>query len=304
MSLRADGSLSLGSPLVARLAGAESNVAIGLARLGHRVQYAGRISTDRFGDEIVRTLRDEGVDVGHVVRDEAPTGVMLVEQRTADVTLVEYRRAGSAASRTQIGDLAAAVAEKPRLVHVTGITPALSASAREAVRAVVEVAHDQGSFTSLDVNHRSRLWSRDDARAVLRPLLEHIDVVIASADELALVSGGDDDDENAAAMALLDAGVGAVAITRGGAGASLLTHIGRDDLPAVPVTAVDPLGAGDAFAAGLISGILDRLDPAGQLHRAVVLGAFAVSTPGDWEGLPRRDELDLIRTHRPGDIVR
>jgi 2-dehydro-3-deoxygluconokinase len=240
--------------------------------------------------------------VDHVVRDpDRPTGLMVVERRTADVIRVEYRRAGSAASALAPEDLEEALAAGARLVHLTGITCALSPSAHECVRHVARAAHAAGALVSLDVNYRSRLWSRQQARDALRPLAGTVDVVIASDDELDLVADGD---ETAAVAQLLGQGVSHVAVKRGADGASLWSGDGRYDAPAIPVTSVDPLGAGDAFSAGLVSGLLDGLPPEQCLRRGAVLGAFAVSTRGDWEGLPRRDELHLLDGLRPGSPLR
>jgi len=304
LSFRASGPFSLGSPVVPRLAGAESNVAVGLARLGHAVAWVGRVGRDGFGDLILRELAAEGVDTGHAVRDDAPTGLMFVERRTADLTRVEYRRAGSAGSRLTAQDVAPALARGPRLVHLTGITAALSPSMPGTVARVAAEAVAAGALVSLDVNHRAGLWSREAARAALAPLVARCTVVIASEDELELVVPSEVSGEKAVVAHLLADGVEQVAVKRGPRGASLHTAAGRVDLPAVEVTAVDPIGAGDAFTAGLLSGVLEGLDPSARLERAVVAGAFAASSHGDWEGAPRRDELDLLRVHRPGDTLR
>ncbi|HET8616100.1 MAG TPA: sugar kinase [Actinomycetales bacterium] len=302
VAFHGDGAWSEGSRASARVAGAESNVAIGLARLGHTVSWCGRLGTDPFGDLVLRQLRAEAVGVEHVVRDPGgPTGLMFVEHRTADVVRVEYRRDRSAGSRLRLGDVEAALGAGPRLLHLTGITPALSPTARCAVLHAAEVARAGQVLVSLDVNFRSRLWSREEARDALRDLVRHVDVVVASDDELDLVADGDD---AAAARELLGSGVGHVAVKRGPDGATLWTGDERYDVPALRVTAVDPFGAGDAFTAGLLSGLLDGLGGAESLRRGARLGAFAVSTLGDWHGLPRRDELHLLDGLRPGTLLR
>lgn len=302
VAFRSVGPVAQGSTYVTRVAGAESNVAIGLARLGHSVAWAGRVGQDSFGRLILRELRAEGVDTTHAVVDcSRPTGLMFVEHRTADLTQVEYRRSGSAGSALRREDVEAAVEARPRLVHLTGITPALSGSARDCVQWTAETASAAGSLVSLDVNFRGRLWSRDQAREVLAPLASHTAYVIASEDELDLVAEGP---EAEAARDLLDRGVRAVAIKRGARGATVHTRAGRVDLPAVRVTAIDPIGAGDAFSAGYLSGVLDGLEPAECLHRGVATGAFAVSVPGDWEGAPTREELSLLHEHVPGTTLR
>jgi 2-dehydro-3-deoxygluconokinase len=302
VSFRADGPLVQGGLQTTRLAGAESNVAIGLARLGHTAAWAGRVGDDSFGRLVLRQLRAEGVDTRYAVVDgERPTGLMFVEQRTADLTSVEYRRAGSAGSAVCKDDLAAALEGGARVLHVTGITPALSATAAEAVSWAVESACAAGVLVSLDVNFRGRLWSREHAREVLAPLARRATLVIASDDELDLVGQGCEDE---AVAHLLDQGVRHVGVKRGPLGATLHSREGRVDAPALAVTAVDPIGAGDAFTAGFLSGVLDGLDPADCLARGVTSGAFAVSTRGDWEGAPTRADLPLLHRHTPGATLR
>jgi 2-dehydro-3-deoxygluconokinase len=302
VSLRSPGPLAFGSPLVPHLAGAETNVAIGLARLGHHVEWLGRVGGDAYGAEVVRTLRAEGVAVDHVAVDAtAPTGMMLLEQRTADLTQVEYRRASSAGSRLSPEDLAGADLEGVRVLHVTGITSALSPTAAATVQSAVERASAAGVLVSLDVNHRLRLWSRGAASTALRRLLPQVSLLVAGEDELDLVADGPEEE---AVAALLAGGVEQVAVKRGAAGASLFLAGSRCDADALAVTAVDTVGAGDAFCAGLISGILDGLDPRARLRRAALLGAWAVSTSGDWQGLPTRQEMDALASHRPGETTR
>lgn len=304
VSLRSTGPLTAGGALTPHLAGAEANVAIGLARLGHRAAFAGRVSDDELGTFLLRQLRAEGVDVTHVVRDpERPAGLMFLERRTADLTRVLYQRAGSAGSALGVDDLRPALAAGARVLHLTGITPALSDRAREAAAWAAATAARAGTLVCLDVNHRAKLWSREEARAVLTPLAGHASVVVASADELDLV-GAPGAEEETLAAGLLARGVSTVLVKLGGDGARAYTADGRRDAAALPVTAVDTVGAGDAFTAGYLSGHLDGLDLAGRLRRAVTLGAFAVAGHGDWETLPRRDELSLLDSRQPGDTLR
>ncbi len=304
VAFRADGPVHQGGTQTTRLAGSESNVAIGLARLGHRVEWAGRVGADGFGDLVLRELRAEGVGITRAAADpRRPTGLMFVTQRTADLSSVDYRRSGSAGSALCPADVAEALTTPPRLLHLTGITPALSDSARESVTALVDVAVTAGVRVSFDVNYRSRLWTREQARAVLAPLADRAFVLIASEDELDLASASPATEADVAAS-LLSRGVHQVAVKRGGSGASVYTAEGRQDAPALAVTAVDPMGAGDAFCAGYLSGLLDGLDPAGCLRRGTVTGAFVASSPGDWEGAPTRAELDLLHDHVPGASIR
>jgi 2-dehydro-3-deoxygluconokinase len=295
-ALRAHAALRLGGSLGLSVAGAESNVAIGLARLGHRVRWAGRVGADELGALVLRTLRAEGVDIDHALTDDTgrPTGLLLTEPRLGTLTRVSYYRAGSAGSAVSPADVLPALAPGSRILHLTGITPALSPSAAEAALAAATTAREAGITVCLDVNYRSRLWTADRARTALRPLLARTDLLIASEDELPLVLEGPDVGEDDGVKSLLAAGVGEVVIKRGARGATTCTADGTTDRPAREVDAVDLVGAGDAFVAGYLSGLLDGGDIPARLHRAVTTAAFAVAARGDWEGLPTRDELDLF----------
>ncbi|MFE9452248.1 sugar kinase [Streptomyces sp. NPDC006739] len=295
-ALRAHGALRLGGSLGLSVAGAESNVAIGLARLGHRVRWAGRVGADELGALVLRTLRAEGVDTDHAVTDDTgrPTGLLLTEPRLGTLTRVSYYRAHSAGSAVSPADVLPALAAGSRVLHLTGITPALSPTAAEAVLAAATAAREAGLTVCLDVNHRSRLWTADRARTVLRPLLGRTDLLVASEDELPLVTERPDAGEPEAVHDLLAAGITEVVVKRGARGATAFTADGATDRAARQVVAVDLVGAGDAFVAGYLSALLDDADIPARLHRAVTTAAFAVATRGDWEGLPTRDELGLF----------
>ncbi|WP_415923709.1 sugar kinase [Streptomyces scabiei] len=295
-AFRAHGPLRLGGSLGLSVAGAESNVAIGLARLGHRVSWAGRVGADELGALVLRTLRAEGVDTGHASTDDTgrPTGLLITEPRLGTLTRVSYHRAGSAGSALTPADVLPALAPGSRILHLTGITPALGPSAAASVLAAATAARDAGITVCLDVNHRSRLWTADRARTALRPLLALTDLLIASEDELPLVQERSDADESEAVRGILAAGVTEVVVKRGAHGATSFTADGSADRAARQVDAVDLVGAGDAFVAGYLSGLLDGADIPARLHRAVTTAAFAVATRGDWEGLPTRDELGLL----------
>ncbi|MFS0717779.1 sugar kinase [Arthrobacter sp. 1P04PC] len=320
VSLRSAGPLSAGGSLGMHVAGAESNVAVGVARLGHRVAWAGVVGSDPHGEFILRGLRGEGIDVRHRVEDTRGTGVMFLERRTADISRAFYYRAGSAGSTLNRDDVDRAFAAAPRALHLTGITPALSPEARRAVEYAAARGAAEGLTVSLDVNYRAKLWSRDEARAVLTPLARHATVLIASDDELDLVADGGErarrgtgataadpvagagdgfesagaEREAAMAAELLGRGVLDVVVKRGAAGAGVYTAAGRLEAPAVPVTSIDTVGAGDAFTAGYLSALLEGAGTAERLRRGTLAGAFAVSSAGDCEGLPTAAELALL----------
>lgn len=285
--------IRVGAQALFSFAGAESNVAIGLARLGHRVCFVSRVGDDVVGRAVVESMRGEGVDVDWVTVDAtAATALMLRQHRTADVLTVDYYRTGCAGSALSVDDVPVELIRSARLLHVTGITPALSPSARDATVHALDTAYDAGVPVSLDVNHRARLWPAERAGETLRPLVGRVGIVFGCDDELSLLEPRASIDESV--KAILDTGPATVVRKRGAAGATAYWTFGHRDAGAVPVTVVDPVGAGDAFVAGYLSALLDGLDIAGCLDRAVECGAFAVSVRGDWEGLPRRAELGLL----------
>lgn len=266
----------------AHVAGAESNVAIGLARLGHDARWVGRVSDDPLGDWVVATLAAEGVDVSCVVRDRRPAGAMVLESPDDHARRVTYLRAGSAGSALSAADAVPAL-EGARRVHLSGVTTALSGPARKACVEVARAASGRGVPVSLDVNFRPRLWDVADAREALAEVLPFVSTVIASEEELPLVASGPEPD---AVAALLAAGASEVVVKRGPAGASAFTADGVVHLAARAVPVVDVIGAGDALCAGFLSGLLDRLPLSDALARGIDVAAACVSSPGDWEGLP------------------
>lgn len=280
--------------------GAETNVAIGVRRLGVSSAWIGRVGDDPMGELIARELRAEGVDVTalHVDRT-APTGIMVKERRTAKVSRVFYVRSNSAGSQLQPDDVSRELVEGARVLHVTGITPALSESAHAAVHHAINVARSAGVMVSFDLNHRIGLWTAEDAAEQFRTIAALADVVFASHHEAQMVVG--DLDAPGCAVALSDLGPKQVVIKQGELGYTALIQGCEYAAPAVVVPVVDPVGAGDAFVAGYLASLIRGEPPEVALQVANTLGAFAVSVPGDWEGLPSVAELTLLDSL--GDVV-
>ncbi|MBW3602987.1 MAG: sugar kinase [Actinobacteria bacterium] len=290
------GPLRHATTLDVSVGGAESNAAIGLRRLGATAAWTGRVGDDELGRLVLARLRGEGLDVAAATVDpDAPTGLMIKERRTAWSTRVSYYRTASAASRLRPAHLDEALLGGARLVHVTGITPALSASAREATFAGVDVARDAGVPVSVDLNYRAALWPADEAGPVLRDLVARADLVFAGEDEAEMVlDAGDRGHPGRLAAGLARMGPRQAVVKRGPRGAVADVDGRTLHADALEVTAVDPVGAGDAFVAGYLRGALDGEDARGCLRLATLVGAFAVTVRGDWEGLPERQELALL----------
>jgi 2-dehydro-3-deoxygluconokinase len=284
------------------VAGSEANVAIGLARLGHRPGWISRLGQDEFGAYIRNFLRGEGVDVSQVSFDsDHPTGIAFKERRELGSLRVIYYRRGSAASFLSPADLDPAYFVGARFFHFSGINPALSAVMLDTVRAAIELAHRAGARVSFDPNVRLRLWDADTCRRTLRELLPSCDLVFPGADEAELLTG--ESDPERAARAIRDLGPRLVLVKLGAAGSLALSDDGVARAPALRLErVVDPVGAGDGFAAGFLSGQLRGWGLVESLRLGNLVGAAAMSVSGDVEGLPTWEEVAALESSR--DVAR
>lgn len=275
-----------------RIAGADSNVAIGLSRLGFNVAWLSRVGADSLGRFVIDALEKEGLDCSHVDIDPAhPTGFQL-KSRADDGSdpVVEYFRRGSAASHLSVRSIAPALL-KARHLHATGIPPALSATAREMSFELMTRMRDAGRSVSFDPNLRPSLWASEQQMITeINRLAALAHWVLPGLSEGRLLTGFEDPADIAAFY--LDQGAEAVAIKLGPHGAYYRTPLDEGFVAGVPVeTVVDTVGAGDGFAVGLISALLENHSVAHAVQRANWIGSRAVQSRGDMEGLPDRAEM-------------
>ena len=270
--------LALGGRMRLDVAGAESTVACYLAMLGARTAWASRVGEDPLGELILSRVRSCGVDTSLVEIDpSAPTGVFFKDPGVR--TQVYYYRAGSAASRLGPGLLPSLSG----LVHLSGITPALSASCAELVEQVLASPWP----VSFDVNYRSGLWSPADAGPVLRKLAARAELVFVGLDEaqtLWRVAGPDEVRDLLPSPEI-------VVVKDGGAGAYSYGPDGTVFVPAPAVDVVEPVGAGDAFAAGYLYGRLRVLPEIARLRLGHLVAGAALRVTGDVGVLPPTAEL-------------
>lgn len=291
------GSLEHVSQLELHIGGAESNVAIGVVRLGGSATWLGRVGDDAIGRRVLRELRAEGVEVHATVDGDAPTGVMVKETPYAGSTRVTYYRRGSAGSRLSFGDLDVAAIATAGVLHVTGISLAISESAATTVYAAIDVALEAKVPISFDINHRASLWGDRDPGPTYRRVAELCDVVFAGEDEAALVVGPGEPDQLARRLADLGPSQAIVKLGEEGCVASIDGELLRE--AANVIQAVDTVGAGDAFVAGYLVAALDGNSPAARLQQGNRCGAFACLGPGDWESLPRASDLARLDSADP-----
>jgi dehydrogluconokinase len=286
-----------------RIAGADSNVAIGLSRLGFKVAWLSRVGADSLGRFVIDTLEKEGVDCRHVDIDTAhPTGFQL-KSRTEDGSdpAVEYFRRGSAASHLSPHSIVPQLL-KARHLHATGIPPALSQTARQMSFELMTRMREAGRSVSFDPNLRPSLWASEQQMiSEINRLAALAHWVLPGLSEGRLLTGCDDPADIAAFY--LDQGAEAVAIKLGPHGAYYRTQEGQGFVAGVPVqTVIDTVGAGDGFAVGMISALLENHSFADAVQRANWIGSRAVQSRGDMEGLPTRAELPppfTARSHAP-----
>ena len=277
-----------------RMAGAETNVAIGLARLGLKSGWVSRLGQDSFGRYILATLAHERVDTSRVVTDPGfLTGFMLKSVAAAGADPgVEYYRKGSAASRLSMADFDSEYFLSARHLHVTGIAPALSASCLEFTLNALHFMRAAGRSISYDPNLRPSLWPSESV------MIEHINALAAKADwvlpgraEGQRLTGFCEPRDIAAFY--LDRGARLVVVKLGPQGAYFRNATQEALVAGNPVTnVVDTVGAGDGFAVGVISALLEGLPVAEAVMRGNRIGAFAVQVAGDMDGLPTRAQLE------------
>ncbi|NDL59169.1 sugar kinase [Phytoactinopolyspora mesophila] len=284
------GALASNRDMRLSVAGAETNVAIGVCRLGGRATWISRLGDDAFGELIQRELRAEGVDTVVRVDPSRPTGLMIKERPNALRTHVRYYRTGSAASAITAFDIDTDAIAAADVLHVTGITPALGPGPASAVQQAVDIARQHETLVSLDLNYRASLWSREEASAALTHLVERAHVVFAGPEEASLVVPDGSVEELAHAVSGL--GPGQVVLKLGAEGAYSIIDGQIRKTPAVAVPVVDTVGAGDAFVAGYLAEWMAGEAADKRLDTAVSAGAFACTTLGDWEGLPHRGDLE------------
>lgn len=290
MRTREIGSLRHINELALGMGGAESNVAIGLQRLGVDASWLGRVGRDPLGERVARELRAEGLDVRCIVDPEGATGLMLKERPTSASTAVFYYRADSAGSRLRASDIPEGWIEGAALLHVSGITALLSPGARECISLAVDRARAAGVRVSFDINYRSALAAPDVAGPILRSFAERADIVFGGLDELALIRP--DLAPGAAAEELVRDGRHEVVLKRGADGAAVFVSDEVVEAPAFIVDVVDTVGAGDAFVAGYLSGLLQGLAIPDRLRRANACGALLCMSPGDWESSPSLADVE------------
>lgn len=275
------------------IGGAESNVACVLASAGHTVRWVGRVGADGFGDHLVEEIASYGVDTSAVRRDPGrPTGIYFrtAGDRATDAHEVAYYRAGSAASAMAVHNVDLDAVRSGRVLHLSGITPALSDGCLALLRELTSPRPGR-PLVSFDVNHREHLWHHQEPGEVLLDLARGADLVFVGEDEAEAVWGV------TGGPGALRAAVPeprALVVKQGARGATLFEGDTVTFVPSLHIDVVAPVGAGDAFAAGFLSASLRALPARDRLRHGHLMAAAALTVPGDLAAPPSRDHADRL----------
>ena len=278
-----------------RTAGAETNVAIGLARLGLKVGWASRLGIDSMGRYLIAAMKAEGIDCSHVICDPSQRTGFQFKGRVTDGSdpPVEYHRKGSAASHMGPADVDEAWLRSARHLHATGVFAAISETSLQAALKSMDVMRAAGRTVSFDTNLRPTLWSSTETmRRWINELASRADWVLPGIEEGLLLTGHSRPEE--VARFYRERGAKLVVVKLGAEGAYYDSDVaGTGRVEGFPVKEViDTVGAGDGFAAGVVSALLEGRSVPEAVRRGAWIGARAVQVLGDTEGLPTRAELE------------
>lgn len=269
--------------------GDTSNAIIAAARSGARTAYVSAVGDDTFGRSFLDLWAREGVDASGVRIDPAAhTGIYFISHGASGHEFA-YMRAGSAASRMQAVDLPRDLIASAKVLHVSGISQAISASAADAVFEAIAIARAAGVTVSYDTNLRLRLWPLERARAVTNAAMALADIALPGLDDARQLTGLDDPD--AICDFYLSRGSSIVAMTLGKAGALVATTGERRRIPSITVDAVDATGAGDCFDGAFLAQWVRDRDPFAAAAYACAAAALSTTGYGAVAPLPYRDAV-------------
>ncbi len=279
-----------------RPGGAEGTVAVGVKRLGHSSGWISQLGEDEFGFYILSLIRGEGVDVSnvHMIPDRQ-TGIFFRERLPHGEARNFYYRTGSAFSQMGSESLDESYISSAKILHITGIAPALSKSCRKMIRSAVDIAKRHKVLVVFDLNMRTKLWSDEEAKPVMEELMISSDYILPGLEDLRLIYG-EKWQEKDFTKYLHDLGCEKIILKLGKEGAMLSLPSGDEIISGYAIeNPVDLMGAGDAFAAGFISGILKDMELKEAIDLANIVASLSIQLPGNIESLPTWDEIMKIK---------
>lgn len=286
----------------ASIAGSESNISIALARLGNSVKWFSRLGNDPFGRKILYELNANQVDTSDVTLDSShTTGLMFKQKRALLDTEVIYYRSNSAATHMNIHDLQPEWIENAKVLHITGITPALSDTCRELVMEAITIAKKTNTTISFDPNIRLKLWTKEEARKTLIPIASQCDIFLPGKSEMKLLCDVETREE--ITSQILEWQIPLTVMKDGANGAWVIENGEVTFIPPFNVKhVVDEIGAGDAFAAGFLHGYLKEKNYEEAVKMGHACAGFVISSEGDTTGLPVKQELERFLENDVGTV--
>jgi 2-dehydro-3-deoxygluconokinase len=275
-----------------KIGGAELNVAIGCSRLGLKTGWISRLGNDEFGRHIFNTVRGEGIDVSQLeLVDGYPTSLNFKEIMGDGSVRTFYYRTNSPTTALTIETLSEEYIKNSKVLHITGIFPAVDKEKNiDLIKYAISLAKKHGVLVSFDPNIRLKLWTKEEARTVLREFLPYVDIFLTGEEEAELLLGTSDPRE---VIELGKAfGISHIAIKQGEKGSVGYQNGEYIEAPAFKAKkVVDTVGAGDGFDSGFIYGLLNQWPLQKTLQFANVIGSMVVSVSGDNEGLPYLEDV-------------
>lgn len=282
-----------------KVAGAELNVAVGLSRLGYKVEYFTKIGKDPLGENIKKFLEKEKIGTKYLIEDKNYlTGLQLKGKIEDGDPEIYYYRKNSAATTVTRDDIDVIDLTEFDLIHITGIPLGISYSFRDAIFYLIEKAKKLNKIITFDPNIRMQMWSSVfELKMVMNTVCRKANLILPGIGECELLI--DERDPKKSIQKYLDEGIENIVLKNGTNGSYFSNKEGSVFVKSFKVKAVDTVGAGDGFAVGVISGLLENLPKKEILQRANAIGAIQVCHISDNEGLPTRQELEeFINSHK------
>jgi len=274
-----------------KLGGAELNVVIGCARLGIKSGWISRLGNDDFGKHILKTVRGEGVDISEVkLVDEYPTSVYFREVLADGSSRSFYYREKSPTSTMKSEELNEEYFKQAKVLHITGVFPSITKNNQEIILEAVKLAKKHNLIVSFDPNIRLKMWSKEEAKAYIEKLLPNVDVLLIGDEEIEILL--EDTNIEKAIKTFHEYGIEKVIVKKGAKGA--LGSDGKNiyEVDAIkPKALVDTVGAGDGFAAGFLTSLVQGKSLEECVKFANAVGSLVVGVEGDNEGLPYYDDV-------------
>ena len=261
-------------------AGTEANVAVAAHQLGLNVYFQTKLGPDQLGEAVSSKFAEVGLATEHFIRCDNYTGALVRNHGGTQPFVNTYLRRCSAGSTFSIADIDEQVLANSKWLHVTGISVAISESSKDAVIHAIDIARKNKVGISFDLNYRKKLWDEDVASRSLKAIIKDLDVVSGGVDEYEIIFGSKDPEENLAMVASL--GVKTVIMTSGPDEMRILHDGKRFNFSPQKVKLVDPVGSGDAFISGTISGLIGGVSIEDAIAQGSKCGAAVAATRGDW----------------------